>query len=205
MGFIFDLLLSVLVGAAVLLTVLTANDIANENHTLYNGNMLVQEMLVSTAHIVEGEFRNMGFGVPQNEATVVAADTSSITFLIDLDRDGSAIDTVRYSLGPTSELSSTMNELDRFIHRYVNGAYTGKVGVVTLFRLRYYALSGEEIPTPVASDRLTEIHVVEVTMEVQNPHALARRPGEIGAGERDALYSSSLWQQTRLASQNTRR
>jgi len=27
----------------------------------------------------------------------------------------------------------------------------------------------------------------------------------VQAGERDALYSSSLWQQTRLAAQNSRR
>lgn len=205
MGFILDLLLSVIIGAAVLLTVLNANDIAMENTTLYNGNMLVQEMLISTAQVIEGEFRNMGFGVPQNAASVVNADTSRISFLIDLDRNGSSIDTITYHAGGTGELTSTPNKLDRFLHRTVNGTYTGKVGVVTIFRLKYFARSGEPIPTPVASDRLTEIHVVEVTMEVQNPHAIARRANEIGVGERDALYSSSLWQQTRLASQNTRR
>lgn len=205
MSFILDMILSVIVGAAVLFTIITANDIAGENYTLSSGNMIVQEMLISTAQLIEGEFRNMGFGVPQNTATVIRADTSSITFLIDLDRNGVGVDTITYTLGDTTELASTQNELDRFLHRTVNGIYTGKVGVVTLFRLRYFARSGERIPTPVASDRLTEIHVVEVTMEVQNPHAIARRPGEIGVGERTALYSSSMWQQTRLASQNTRR
>jgi hypothetical protein len=42
-------------------------------------------------------------------------------------------------------------------------------------------------------------------MEVQNPYALYRPPGMVMAGERDALYSTSYWQQTRLASQNFRR
>jgi hypothetical protein len=77
--------------------------------------------------------------------------------------------------------------------------------VVTIFTLKYIARSGEILPVPVPNDRLTEIHVVEVTMEVQNPYAILRRDGEVLPGERNALYSSSLWQQTRLASQNTRR
>jgi len=205
MAFVLDLILSIIVGAAVLLTVIGANDIAVENYTLYNGNMMVQEMLISTAHAVEGEFRNMGFGLPQQVASVILADTSTISFLMARDRDATIIDTITYTLGDTSELRSTQNELDRFLHRRVNTVYTGKIGVVTMFRLRYFAQSGLEIPTPVAADRLTEIHVVEVTMEVQNPYATARRPGEVGVGERTALYSSSMWQQTRLASQNTRR
>jgi hypothetical protein len=57
----------------------------------------------------------------------------------------------------------------------------------------------------VPNDRLNEIHVVEVTMEVQNPYAIYRPRDQVQAGERDALYSTSLWQQTRLASQNSRR
>ncbi len=204
MGFILDIMFSMIIGGAILISVLSANDIASENQSVYNGNMLVQELLISTAHLVEGEFRNMGYGVPQNEGSVLLADTSKIKFLTDL-RNGGVIDTVEYRLGPTTELMKTKNELDRYLHRYVNNVKTGAVGVVTVFRLKYFARSGEELSTPVNSDRLTEIHVVEVTMEVQNPYAIERRPGEIGQGQRDALYSSSLWQQTRLASQNSRR
>lgn len=204
MGFILDIMFSMIIGGAILISVLSASDIASENQTVYNGNMLVQELLISTAHLVEGEFRNMGYGVPQNESSVLLADTSKIKFLTDL-RNGGVIDTVEYRLGATTELKKTKNELDRYLHRYVNNVKTGAVGVVTVFRLRYFARSGEELGTPVVSDRLTEIHVVEVTMEVQNPNAIARRPGEIGQGQRDALYSSSIWQQTRLASQNSRR
>ncbi|MFN0159352.1 MAG: hypothetical protein ACKVRP_14925 [Bacteroidota bacterium] len=205
MAFVLDLMYSMIIGAAILVSVLSANEIASENQTVYNGNMLVQELLVSTAQLIEGEFRNMGFGVAQEDASVMLADTSKIKFLSDLGRDGGTIDSIEYRLGPTSELKKTMNELDRYLHRYVNGVKTGSVGVVTIFRLRYFARSGEQLTTPVASDRLSEIHTVEVTMEVQNPHAIARREGEIEQGERDALYSISLWQQTRLASQNSRR
>jgi hypothetical protein len=201
---ILDYITSILMGGMLTLNVLSVNQIANETYSLYSGDMSVQEMLVTTVQVLEGEFRNMGFGVPENERTVLAADTSSITFLMDLDRAGTSVDTIRYALGPISDLSYTQNVMDRYIYRTVNGGGTLKVGVVTTFRLRYITPDGEVLPTPVPSDRLTEIHEVEITMEVQNPYAMYN-PGYTGTGNQNALFSSSYWQQTRLASQNSRR
>lgn len=205
MSSLMDIIYAMLFGGTLFIIVLNANDIAAENQSTFHGDMMVQQMLTSTAQLVEGEFRNMGFGVPEKTVTVKYADTSSIAFLSDLGRDGGVIDTIRYSLGATSELSSTQNELDRQLYRQVNGERPMVVGIVTTFRLSYHTKGGEVLSMPVASDRLSEIHVVEVTMEVQNSNALARKSGEVKEGERSALYSSSLWQQTRLASQNSRR
>ncbi len=205
MSSLMDVIYSMLFGGTLFIIVLNANDIAAENQSTYHGDMMVQQMLTSTAQLIEGEFRNMGFGVPEHSATVKAADTSSIAFLSDLGRDGGVIDTIRYSIGPTSELSATQNELDRNLYRSVNGGQRAIVGIVTTFRLQFFTRDGDLLPSPVPSDRLTEIHVVEVTMEVQNSNALARNSMQVQEGERSALYSSSLWQQTRLASQNSRR
>jgi hypothetical protein len=205
MGTVIDLLASTLFGGVLLIIILNANEIAAENHSKYNGDQLVQEMLVSTARLIEGEFRNMGYGVPDTITTVRNADTSRISFLCDLGRDGGYLDTVKYRLGPTSELLSTKNELDRYLYRSVNTADPLKVGVVTIFQLHYMTLSGDTLQPPIPSDQLSEIHVVEVSMEVQNPYAISRQAAMVRVGQRDALYSSSLWQQTRLASQNSRR
>jgi hypothetical protein len=204
MSALFDVIASMMFGGTLFMIVLTANDIATENQSTYNGDMMVQEMLTGTAQLVEGEFRNMGFGVPEHQRTVTYADSTAISFLSDLNRDGT-VDTVKYSLGGTDELLDTQNEMDRFLKRKVNGGQTINVGTVTTFKLKYQTREGEVLPVPVPSDRLTEIHVVEVTMEVQNPYALYRDADMVKAGERNALYSSSLWQQTRLASQNSRR
>jgi hypothetical protein len=198
-----DLVGSIIFGGALLLIVINANQMASENQSVYNGDMLVQEMLVQTAHLVEGEFRNMGVGVPEGTRTILSADSSDITFLYDADRNGS-IDTVRYLVGLRSEMASSPNELDRPLYRRVNHESLQKVGVVTVFRLKYIRRSGEEITTPVALADLSEIFSVEITMEVQNPFAVLRSAGT-QAGQREELYSSSLWQQTRLASQNFRR
>ena len=102
-------------------------------------------------------------------------------------------------------MAGTQNEQDRYLYRKVNTGQRLIVGVVTVFRLHYFTRDGEELAVPVATDRLTEIHVVEVTMEVQNSYAPYRPTWAVKTGERNALYSSSLWQQTRLASQNSRR
>ncbi len=205
MGMVLDLIASAIFGGLLLLIVLNANDMAMESQSIQNGDVLVQEILVSTVRLIEGEFRNMGFGVPERTATVLHADTSSISFLCDLGRDGGFIDTVTYFIGPVSELASTQNELDRYLYRTVNGSLPSKVGVVTRFDMQYETRSAEVLPTPVSSDRLSEIHLVQVTVEVQNPYAISKRQAEIMPGDRTAKFSSALWQQTRLASQNSRR
>ena len=201
---LLDIIASILFGGALFGIVMDANDLATETQMVYSGDMLVQQMLSSTAQLIEGEFRNIGFGVPEREQTIMAADTSTVSFLCDISRDG-AIDTVKYSIGPTSELARTDNELDRLLKRQINSEPVQDVGAVTMFHLRYFSRDGAELATPVASDRLQEIYTVEVTMEVQSPTAPARDPSMVRAGERDRLFSTSLWQQTRLASMNTRR
>lgn len=201
---LIDFLGSIFFGGAMLSIILSANDIANENQSVYNGDLLVQEMLVQTAYLVEGEFRNMGVGVPDNEQIVLAADTSAIRFLYDIDRNGTP-DTVTYSMGTVADMPGTQNPKDRPLFRRVNNSTAARVGVVTTFNLLYRSRTGEILPTPVPSHRLSEVHSVEITMEVQNPYAVISSGGEIAGSVDNALYSNTLWQQTRLASQNSRR
>jgi hypothetical protein len=204
MQYVLDYIAAAILGAALLFIIINANDTAAESHSVYNGDALVQEMLVQTAYLLEGELRNMGVGVPENEKTILFADTSRIRFMYDINRDGTP-DTIQYYEGTATEMAGTQNELDRPLYRTVNGSTPLVVGAVTVFRFRYLTRLGEVLSTPVIASRLTEIHSVEITMEVQNPYAMMRSEEQVMGGERNALYSSSLWQQTRLASQNTRR
>lgn len=204
MAAILDVISSMLFGGTLFMIILTSNEIATETQATYNGDMFVQELLTNTAQLVEGEFRNMGFNVPQVLPSITRADSTAISFLTDLDRDGT-IDTVKYTLGNITELPETPNELDCLLKRQVNNDPVMSVGAVTVFHLSYLTKEGVRIPSPVPHDRLGEVRMVEVTMEVQNPYAPARTASMVKSGERTALYSSSLWQQTRLSSQNTRR
>ena len=201
-----DILFAMVLGGVLLLVVISANSIIAESQATTNGDVLVQEMLTSVAEIVEGEIRNMGFGAPENVPSVVLADTSDIRFIIDLDKDPiTEVDTVEYFLGDTTELRKTPNPHDRLLYRRVNGGAAEPKGAVTMFHLQYLTLGGDTISAPVPSGRLSEIDVVELTLEVQNPQTLFRAQGSVQQGEEEALYSTSVWQQTRLASQNSRR
>jgi hypothetical protein len=204
MQYVLDYIAAAILGAALLFIIINANDTAAESHSVYNGDALVQEMLVQTAYLLEGELRNMGVGVPEDQQTILFADTSRLRFLYDINRDGTP-DTIQYYEGTTAEMAGTQNEQDRPLYRTVNNSTPLVVGAVTVFRFRYLTRLGEVLSTPVIASRLTEIHSVEITMEVQNPYAMMRTEEQVMSGERNALYSSSLWQQTRLASQNTRR
>jgi hypothetical protein len=75
--------------------------------------------------------------------------------------------------------------------------------VVTRFHLDYINSEFETIPFPITSDSVQRtIQEVEITLEVQNPEAQFRAVDSVATGERNALYSSALWKQTRLAIQN---
>jgi hypothetical protein len=202
---ILDLISSIIFGGVILLIVLDANRLAAENHSVYNGDMMVQEMLTSTAQILEGELRNMGCGLDDSVASVLQADSTSVTFLAALGYGSVNIDTIKYELGDTLDLKSTPNEKDRLLYRTVRGQQRSSIGAVTGFGLRYLNVAGDTLAVPVPSHQLSEIHTIEVTLEVQNPAAPYRDRSMVKPGERNALYSTSLWQQTRLASQNLRR
>ena len=208
MSVMLDVIFSMIMGGMLLLNVLRAQELVYENSSTYQGDVLVQEMLITQVQYVEGELRNMGYGLSQGSSPILAAGDSSITFLTEIGRDGT-IDTVSYSLGPVSELAGTQNEMDRYLRRRIGypalGTEQSNAGVVTFFRMRYLTVTLDTLTTPVNSSDLARISEVEVSMEVQNPYALYRPQGMVVAGERNALYSTSYWQQTRLASQNFRR
>jgi len=136
MAALMDVISSMIFGSTLFMIILTSNQIASETQATYNGDMLVQELLTNTAQLVEGEFRNMGFNVPQSLPAIKRADSTAISFLCDIDRNGT-IDTVKYTLGEASELSGTPNELDRLLKRQINGGVVLSVGAVTIFRLAY--------------------------------------------------------------------
>jgi hypothetical protein len=205
MTVMLDIILSLLIGGLLLLSVINASSVINQNALIINGEMAVQQSLVSTAQLVEGEFRNMGLNVPENDPTITTATDTSISFRCDVDRDGT-IDVVSYWQGPTSELARTQNEFDRFLHRRVNSGPVQSIGVVTRFNLRYF--SQRELDTlvpPMTSADLSAIKIIEITMEVQSQFGYYKDPKDLQTGERKSLYPSSFWRQTRLASQNLKR
>lgn len=222
MASLLDIVLAFTFGGIMLIIILSANDIASTQTAVLNGDMLVQQMLVSSTQILEGEFRNMGFGVHIDSAAIRFARDTAITFFSDIDRNGS-IDTVRYYLGPLSDLAETQNDSDRLLYRKINSSPAYSIGAVTRFTLSYFTQGQIDTlipprpgqpnwivkrPSGTATENpfdYRQIKVIQLSLEVQNPYAMYKRIDDPTYATRSALYSSSMWRQTRLASQNLRR
>lgn len=220
-----DIIMAFALGAILLLIIFNANDIASTQASVLNGDMLVQQMLVSITQILEGEFRNMGYNVHPDSAAILFARDSAIVFRTDLGRDN-ILDTIRYYLGSVSDpaVALTQNDSDRLLYRRVNSQPPHSIGAVTRFSLRYFSQGQIDTlipPPPGGGSAWTvrrpggvstenpfdhrQIKVIQLTLEVQNPYAPFKRLDDPTYGSGTALYSSSMWRQTRLASNNLRR
>jgi len=222
MASLIDIIIAFALGGILLIIILNAQDIASTQASVLNGDMLVQRMLVSITQILEGEFRNMGFGVDMDSPAILNARDSMITFLTDFGNNGT-LDTITYRLGPLSDLDYTQNDSDRLLYRKIDSEPEYSIGSVTRFGLVFYSQGQIDTlrpprpgqpywrayrPSGVSDENpfdARQIKIIQLTLEVQNPYAPYKRMDDSTRATSSALYSSSMWRQTRLASQNLRR
>lgn len=195
MGFstILDILGSMIIGSILLSITLRLNDSATGKTYNNSAELSLQENMATVAQIIETDFRKIGYCAdwnkfPDPSKAVVYADESSIKYLTDIDSD-SNMDSIRYYLGPTSELLSTPNPRDRMLYRVLNNEVpkTSNLGV-TQFRLVYFDALGDTIPPPITTPGL--ITSVEINLAVESVAAY------------DSSYSSAFWRQIRLVARN---
>lgn len=198
MGFstLIDIFGSTIIGGLLFLTLLRLNESATQNTYTFGGELDVQQNLVATVQLLEYDFRKIGYckdytKIPIPSKAIIAANDTSITFLSDVAPDDGNVDTVRYYLGPASELAGTPNPRDRMLYRVINNATPrgSNLGVV-LFKLTYFNALGDTIPSPVSVPG--EIYTMQIDVKVENPSAY------------DQQYSSAFWRQIRLAARNIR-
>ncbi len=197
MGFstLIDIMGAMVVGGMLLMILLRLNDASVENTFTNGGELIVQQNLVEVVKLLEHDFRKIGYcadwnKIPNPAKSIIAADSSSITFLTDVDSD-SNVDTMRYYLGPASELAHTPNPRDRMLYRVVNNATPkGSNLGVTQFKLVYFNALGNEISLPITMPG--EIYTMQINITVENSAAYADQ------------YSSAFWRQIRLAARNLR-
>ncbi len=202
---IMDIIGSLVVFGWLFLMTLNGNIANNENIQTLKGDLLVQENLVEVTQLLEYDFRKIGFcnepnNLPDPTKAILAADTSSIKFLTDIEPDG-VLDSIYYYLGPASELALTPNPRDRYLYRKVNavppkGANLG----ITSFKLKYYDAVGNPITTPVSAANLQRIQTIQITLSVENVYASTISE----TAPLNAQYSSAFWQQMRMSTRNYR-
>ncbi len=207
---IIDLIASTVLFGWLLLTTIRVGTANSENMQTYGGELLVQQNLVELTRLLEYDFRKIGFcrepnKIPDPTKAILVADSTSLRFLTDVDMTGAGpdgnIDSVSYYIGPTSELSSTMNPRDRILYRVVNDATPkGSNLGVTSFRFRYFDYAGVELSAPVTGTNRQKIQTIQISLVVENVVA-----GElVETAPINTQYSSAFWQQMRLSSRNYR-
>ena len=201
---IVDIIGSVVVAGLLLLIALRLNTQANETSVIYNGSVTLQQNMTTLVTWIEHDFRRIGFckdytKIPFPTQSIRKADTSDITFWTDVNSTGS-LDSIRWFIGPTSDMSSTTNPRDRKIYRQINNATpTGWVLGVTQFRLQYFDYDGKPIPTPVTQP--SGIYSMEISIACESPYTIKEQYRASNAA--DSLTDFQVfWRQLRLASRN---
>lgn len=195
MGFstILDILGSMLIGGILLSITLRLNDAATSKTYNNSGELSLQQNMVTVAQIIENDFRKIGYCAdwnkfPDPSKAIVSAGESSIKYLTDIDYDTN-MDSIRYFLGPTSELLSTPNPRDRMLYRVLNNQapVSSNLGV-TQFRMVYFDTLGDTLFLPITNPAL--IASIEINLTVESVAAY------------DTAYSSAFWRQIRLVARN---
>jgi hypothetical protein len=205
---IIDIIASTIVFGSLMLMTLRLNIAQTEMMQETRADLMVQQAVVQVSHLIEYDFRKIGYC--RNAAqilnyAIIVADSDKITFRTDVDNNGS-VDTMRYYLGPASELANTPNPRDRMLYRVINhdtpkGANLG----VTVFDLRYFDQARKLMPFPITGTALNTIKEIQITVQVENIIAPASPGTSVFGGYTDpyaSQYSGAYWRQVRLSSRN---
>ncbi|MBX2990018.1 MAG: hypothetical protein KF749_02500 [Bacteroidetes bacterium] len=196
-----DLLISMFIGIAIFGILIAGTQNAADDSSFQRFETQTMESLLSTMEVIESDMRNAGAGIADTLPKISKADLSEMILHRVINRGSAKADTIHYSIGPTNEVSKTENPDDRFLYRKLNKEPALRVGVVTEFALRYLTAANVELPVPVPADRLTEINAMELTIEVQSPHAIENAAGIEGPKR----YTASRFVSRRFESKNLKR
>ena len=201
---LFDIIGSAMVAGLLLLTALRLNAQANETTLVYNGSVRLQQNMVVLVEWIEEDFRRIGYCKDYTKIlfpsqSIRKADSSDITFWTDVNSTGN-LDSIRWYIGPTSEMSSTPNPRDRKIYRKINNATPEGWNLgVTQFRLNYYAYNGTELATPVVQP--AAIYSMQISVACETPFTFREQYQATRASDTLADFQV-FWRQLRLAAKN---
>lgn len=202
-GALLDILGSTIIGGMLLMILLRMNDAAVKNNYDYSGERIVQQNLVEVVKLLEYDFRKIGYCAnwnifPNPALGIIRADSNRIEFITDLSTsenpfgDG-VLDTLKYYLGTTLELSVTPNPNDRLLYRVVNSTTPrGSNLGITQFKLTYFDANGDRITSMPTSPPLG-IAAIQIDIAVENPAAY---------GNDYAADKRVIWRQVRLPARN---
>ena len=169
MGYLLDVVGSMVVGSFVVLIILVLNlHIVTTSAENLNTN-ITQRDLTTAAFVMEHDLYKIGYRV--NGSKIAIADSNEIRFYTDSDNNGTQ-DSIHYSVGDISNYSSTQNPLDRPLYRQENNDTTTAFSVVE-FNLVYHDSIGNildygQLTTQAGRDYIKIINIA-LTIESGEP------------------------------------
>ena len=143
-----------------------------------------------------GYCQNYNIALADTTSNIVLATDTCISFKTDV-YDVGKMDTLKYYIGPASELASTPNPNDRYLYRVVNNDIPVGVNLgVTNFRLVYFNFQGDTLSPPIANKKL--IANVEINIAVENVEGY----GGDSPSESIDKYSTAYWRQIKISAMN---
>jgi hypothetical protein len=137
-----DIAGSFVIGAFILLIIINVNLFTSSSaaENLYTN--ISQENLVASTSVIEHDLYKAGFRVSGEK--IALADSTELKFYCDIDNNGTK-DSIHYSLGDPSQMSSTFNPNDRILYRSWNNESPKPSSVVVDFKLVYHDSLGAVI------------------------------------------------------------
>ena len=143
--------------------------------------------------IWQDDFRKIGYcadwkKIPVPTESILFADSCSIRYLTDVDKDGT-IDTVYYHLDYYTDIPETPNPRDRYLYRIVNSQIPTESNLgITQFKMEFFNALGAKLSFPISDPR--EIYSMQIDISVE----------DIAAYNEE--YQTVFWRQIRMAARN---
>lgn len=197
MGFstFLDILGSMFIGGILMLSLFQVNTNVITNLGYYTSDFGLQVGLLDLVQVIENDLKRTGYSKTVGEIkftkdAIIEADSASIKIVGDVDAD-STLDTVRYYVGPTSEMSNTTNPRDRILYRRINNQTPFLLATgITVFDLMYFDSFNDTLTTPIPRAETGSVVSIQVSLRVESPDAY------------NNTYADVYWRQIRLAARN---
>jgi hypothetical protein len=192
---IIDILGAAIIGGLLLLNLLRLNQNVYQVDNATGHDVNLQVEVVNVADVIESDFNKIGYCAnPANitdDPKVTFADSSSIKFQYDEDKDGD-YDEIYYYVSGTDALPETPNPRDRILYRVVNGGYPFILSNnITEFKLQYMDAFWNVLPTPLATPGAA--NYIKISFRVEDPFAY------------DQNYVEAFWRRLTVTSKNLKR
>ena len=211
MGFstLLDIVGATIIGGLMLLSIHQLNQSAQEKSTIFHGDLISQQNLVSIVELIEYDFARIGYcenidSIPAPKDMIVAADSTSITFWTDLAQsehnfrgDGNR-DLLTYELGP--DVNETPNPNDKILYRYKFGTMKNASNLgITEFKIRYYDNMKFELSHPIDTKLISYL---QIDLKVEDCYGYdTENPDKT----HDEKFPTVFWRQIRMAAKNISR